>query len=155
MGLKTALALVLVLAAAPAGAAWEPTKPIEFVVPAGTGGGADQMARLISGIAEKHKLSPRPIIVVKSGEFEFLDQFDFSRATARISRDELVVEGIVVRDKATQRQKTINARFRWFTSPVPGGPTGSPTTCWDASLRSSPANPSTSFFGRGSSPRSR
>ena len=68
MGLKTALALVLVLAAAPAGAAWEPTKPIEFVVPAGTGGGADQMARLISGIAEKHKLSPRPLIVVnKSG----------------------------------------------------------------------------------------
>ena len=69
MALKTALALVLVLvAAAPAGAAWEPTKPIEFVVPAGTGGGADQMARLISGIAEKHKLSPRPLIVVnKSG----------------------------------------------------------------------------------------
>lgn len=44
--------------------AWEPTKPIEFVIPAGTGGGADQMARLISGIAEKHKLSPRPLIVV-------------------------------------------------------------------------------------------
>ena len=39
--------------------AWEPTKPIEFVIPAGTGGGADQMARLISGIAEKNKLSPR------------------------------------------------------------------------------------------------
>jgi putative tricarboxylic transport membrane protein len=49
-------------------AAWEPTKPIEFVIPAGTGGGADQMARLIAGIAEKHKLSPRPFIVVnKSG----------------------------------------------------------------------------------------
>ena len=29
--------------------AWEPTKPIEFIIPAGTGGGADQMARLISG----------------------------------------------------------------------------------------------------------
>jgi putative tricarboxylic transport membrane protein len=52
----------------PADAAWEPTKPIEFVIPAGTGGGADQMARLIAGIVEKHKLSPRPIIVVnKSG----------------------------------------------------------------------------------------
>jgi tripartite-type tricarboxylate transporter receptor subunit TctC len=48
--------------------AWEPTKPVEFVVPAGTGGGADQMARLIAGIAEKHKLSPKPLIVVnKSG----------------------------------------------------------------------------------------
>ncbi len=52
----------------PAAHAWEPTKPIEFVIPAGTGGGADQMARLIAGIVEKHKLSPRPIIVVnKSG----------------------------------------------------------------------------------------
>src|SRR5437867_10122142 len=48
--------------------AWEPTKPIEFVIPAGTGGGADQMARLIGGIADEAKLSPRPVIVVnKSG----------------------------------------------------------------------------------------
>ncbi len=48
--------------------AWEPTKPIEFVIPAGTGGGADQMARLISGVAEKHKLSPQPVIAInKSG----------------------------------------------------------------------------------------
>ncbi|HEX2439374.1 MAG TPA: tripartite tricarboxylate transporter substrate binding protein [Methylomirabilota bacterium] len=44
--------------------AWEPTKPIEFVVPAGTGGGADQMARVIAGIVDKHKLSPRPLIVI-------------------------------------------------------------------------------------------
>src|SRR5512144_741759 len=49
-------------------AAWEPTKPVECIVPAGTGGGADQMARLIAGIAEKHKLAPKPFIVVnKSG----------------------------------------------------------------------------------------
>ena len=64
------LASVLIIAGAPpvAQAAWEPTKPIEFVIPAGTGGGADQMARLIAGLAEKHKLSPRPLIVVnKSG----------------------------------------------------------------------------------------
>src|SRR3954452_15840693 len=44
--------------------AWEPSRPVEFVIPAGTGGGADQMARLISGIAEKHKLSPQPLIAV-------------------------------------------------------------------------------------------
>src|SRR5881409_3146874 len=69
--ISTSVLLLVLLAgtllATPA-AAWEPTKPIEFVVPAGTGGGADQMARLIHGIAEKHKLSPRPIVVVnKSG----------------------------------------------------------------------------------------
>ena len=59
---------VLVLAVALPAQAWEPTKPIEFVIPAGTGGGADQMARLIAGLAGKHKLTPRPIVVVnKSG----------------------------------------------------------------------------------------
>ena len=67
--LASALLLAtLVLVAALPVQAWEPTKPIEFVIPAGTGGGADQMARLIAGLAEKHKLTPRPIIVVnKSG----------------------------------------------------------------------------------------
>ncbi|SFU52787.1 Tripartite-type tricarboxylate transporter, receptor component TctC [Polaromonas sp. YR568] len=56
------------LAAMPAHAAWEPTKPVEFVVPAGTGGGADQMARLIQGIIVKHKLMKESLIVVnKSG----------------------------------------------------------------------------------------
>src|ERR1700675_4696178 len=67
----TGLALISVLIAGAPGAvqaAWEPTKPIEFVIPAGTGGGADQMARLIALVAEKHKLTPRPIIAVnKSG----------------------------------------------------------------------------------------
>jgi putative tricarboxylic transport membrane protein len=71
MRTPTSVSLVVLLTATlltTAASAWEPTKPIEFVVPAGTGGGADQMARVIHGIAEKHKLSPRPIIVVnKSG----------------------------------------------------------------------------------------
>jgi len=48
--------------------AWEPTKPVEFVVPAGTGGGADVMARFITPIIDKYNLSPKPFIVInKSG----------------------------------------------------------------------------------------
>lgn len=48
--------------------AWEPTKPIEFVIPAGTGGGADVMTRFISPIISKHNLSPQPFIAInKSG----------------------------------------------------------------------------------------
>ena len=67
LGSALLLALLVLAGTLPA-SAWEPTKPIEFVIPAGTGGGADQMARLIAGIAEKHKLTPRPIVVVnKSG----------------------------------------------------------------------------------------
>jgi tripartite-type tricarboxylate transporter receptor subunit TctC len=64
----TALAAVAALGVAGPAAAWEPTKPVEFVVPAGTGGGADQMARLLQGIIIKHKLMKEPMIVVnKSG----------------------------------------------------------------------------------------
>ncbi|MES2717338.1 MAG: tripartite tricarboxylate transporter substrate-binding protein [Pseudomonadota bacterium] len=63
-----AAALALLAAPNTALAAWEPTKPVEFVVPAGTGGGADQMARFIQGVVAKNKLMKQPIIVVnKSG----------------------------------------------------------------------------------------
>ncbi|MGV3569454.1 MAG: Bug family tripartite tricarboxylate transporter substrate binding protein [Ramlibacter sp.] len=62
------LATAALVAAPVAQAAWEPTKPVEFVVPAGTGGGADQMARLIQGITVKHNLMKQPLVVVnKSG----------------------------------------------------------------------------------------
>src|SRR5262249_12798411 len=57
--------------------AWEPTKPIEFIIPAGTRGGADQLASLISGIAENHNLSPHPLVPVNesggAGAGGFLD----------------------------------------------------------------------------------
>jgi tripartite-type tricarboxylate transporter receptor subunit TctC len=62
-----AVAALATVAVAPAGA-WEPSKPVEFVVPAGTGGGADQMARLMQGVVVKHNLMKQPLVVVnKSG----------------------------------------------------------------------------------------
>ena len=63
-----ALGTAQALAPAPALAAWEPTRPVEFIVPAGTGGGADQMARTIQGIVTKHNLMKQPMVVInKSG----------------------------------------------------------------------------------------
>jgi putative tricarboxylic transport membrane protein len=47
--------------------AWQPTKTVEFIVPAGTGGGADQMARLIDGIVKKYKLIDQPMVVINKG----------------------------------------------------------------------------------------
>jgi putative tricarboxylic transport membrane protein len=44
--------------------AWEPSKPVEFVIPAGAGGGADQMARIIQGIIAKHNLMKQPMIPI-------------------------------------------------------------------------------------------
>jgi len=58
-------------------AAWEPTRPVEFIVPAGTGGGADQMARTIQGIVTKHSLMKQPLVVINkaggAGGEGFLD----------------------------------------------------------------------------------
>ena len=61
-----AMAAGLAGAAAPA-AAWEPTKPVTFIVPAGTGGGADQMARFVQGVVTKHNLMKQPMVVVNKG----------------------------------------------------------------------------------------
>ncbi len=46
---------------------WQPTKTVEFIVPAGTGGGADQMARLIQSIVAKNNLMKSPMVVVNKG----------------------------------------------------------------------------------------
>jgi len=57
--------------------AWEPTRNVEFIVPAGTGGGADQMARAIQGIVAKHNLMKQSILPINkaggAGAEGFLD----------------------------------------------------------------------------------
>ena len=54
---------VAVLAAAPA-QAWEPKKPVDFVIMAGKGGGADKMARLMQSVIEKHGLASKPFVPI-------------------------------------------------------------------------------------------
>ena len=66
------IAVVTLLAAAPAAAiaaaTWEPTRSVEFIIPAGTGGGADQMARFTQGVVAKHNLMKQSIVPInKSG----------------------------------------------------------------------------------------
>jgi putative tricarboxylic transport membrane protein len=74
------LGAALVLAAAHlsvAQAAWEPSRPVEIIVPAGPGGGADQMARVIQGIVTKHGLMKQSMVVINkaggAGGEGFLD----------------------------------------------------------------------------------
>ena len=45
-------------------AEWTPKKPVELIIMAGQGGGADQIARLIQGLIEQKDLSPRPFIPI-------------------------------------------------------------------------------------------
>src|SRR4051812_49634635 len=70
-------AVALACLTTPAAAAWQPTRTVEFIVPAGTGGGADQMARVLQGIVQKHNLMPQPLVVINkaggAGAEGFLD----------------------------------------------------------------------------------
>ncbi len=66
-GMKATVSVALSLSAVANAAPWQPTKNVEFVVPAGTGGGADQMARLIQGIITKNNLMKTSIVVVNKG----------------------------------------------------------------------------------------
>ena len=77
------------LVAEPAAAQkWQPTRTIEFIVPAGTGGGADQMARMIQGIIQKHNLAPQSVVVINkaggAGAEGFLDVKQSSRNPHKI-----------------------------------------------------------------------
>src|SRR5258706_2024908 len=85
-----ALALLAAGAAVPvqAFAAWEPTKTVEFVVPAGTGGGADQMARIIQSIIAKNKVMKEPMGVVNkaggAGAGRFFHVEEAERGTPQV-----------------------------------------------------------------------
>lgn len=62
------MAAAVVFATNAVAADWQPKKPVEFVIMAGPGGGADKMARLMQTIIEKHNFSSKPFIPVnKSG----------------------------------------------------------------------------------------
>jgi putative tricarboxylic transport membrane protein len=75
-----ALGAALALCAAQfsaAQAAWEPSRPVEFIIPAGPGGGADIMARTVQGIVTKYGLMNQPMVVINkaggAGGEGFLD----------------------------------------------------------------------------------
>ena len=56
---------------------WEPNRTVEIIVPAGPGGGADQMSRVIQGIVTKHNLMKQSMVVINkaggAGGEGFLD----------------------------------------------------------------------------------
>ena len=69
LGIAGALSIGAMVAGLPGtAAAWEPNKPIDFIIMAGKGGGADKMARLLQAIIEQEKLASKPLVPVnKSG----------------------------------------------------------------------------------------
>lgn len=65
--ISAAVACAMTFGAVGAAQAWQPTKPVEFVVTSGPGGGTDNFARLVQSIITKHKFFEQPIVVVNKG----------------------------------------------------------------------------------------
>jgi len=63
LALATAAALALPAAAD----GWKPQKPVEMVIMAGQGGGADRLARLFQSIIQKENLTSMPVLPVNKG----------------------------------------------------------------------------------------
>ena len=105
-------------AAMPASAAWEPTRPVEFIIPAGTGGGADQMARTIQGIVTKHNLMKQPMVVInKAGGCR----------RRRLPRRQVL--GAAIRTRSSSRCRTCSPR-RWRPAFRSTGRTSRRSRCW-------------------------
>jgi tripartite-type tricarboxylate transporter receptor subunit TctC len=64
LGLALGLGLGFTVASVESAKAWEPKKPVEFVIMAGKGGGADKAVRFIQSIIAKNKLSSKPFTPV-------------------------------------------------------------------------------------------
>ena len=62
--LALSLFIVVALGTTQALAAWKPTRPIEFIIMAGKGGGADRIARLMQKIVTQNKWSPQPLVPI-------------------------------------------------------------------------------------------
>src|SRR5262245_27912792 len=98
--------------------------------------GAHTLQLFIRGRAGQLFLTDtRTVTVVKPGDLEYVDRFDLSQATASIQDNELTLDGVIVWDKASQQQKQINTRFRWFESSQAFGMVGAETVA-ESSLRS-------------------
>lgn len=46
---------------------WEPTRPVDFTIMAGAGGGADQIARFVQSVVEANDMMNRPLIPTNRG----------------------------------------------------------------------------------------
>lgn len=74
--------LGLAASAAAAHAAWQPARPVEFVVTSSPGGGTDNFARVVQSIIAKYKLVERPVVVVNKGGGSGAEGYIYARTVA-------------------------------------------------------------------------
>lgn len=80
--LMAGAACALTALAGAAHAEWAPTRPVEFVVASGAGGGTDNFARTIQSIITKHDLMDQSIVVLNKGAGSGAEAFLYAKQNA-------------------------------------------------------------------------
>ena len=74
-----------------ASAEFDPRKPVDFVIMAGKGGGADKMARLMQSIIEKNELSSKPFVPINKPGGSGAEALIHMNNTSGASKDHTVM----------------------------------------------------------------
>lgn len=116
VAVSVCLTVLLMVIAVPvsSGPAFTPRRPIEWTIPAGTGGGADQQARFMAPVIAKHNLSPQPFIPVNrpagAGAQAFLWMIDKSGDPHTIL---ITLDNLFATPQAQVIRRRDGGRFSW------------------------------------------
>ncbi len=95
--------------------AWEPKKPVEFVIMAGKGGGADKMARLMQSVVEKYNLSSKPLVPINKPGGSGAEALIHLKNAKGVNRDHTIMVTLNSFYTTPLRQPNLNVDIQTFT----------------------------------------
>ena len=116
-GLAGVLAVAGSLAVSNAAMAWEPKKPVDFIIMAGKGGGADKMARLMQSVIEKKGIASKPFVPINKPGGSGAEALLHMKNTKGINKDHTVMVTLNSFYTTPMRQPTLEVDIATF-SPV-------------------------------------
>ena len=115
--LAGALAVAGPLAVSNAAMAWEPKKPVDFIIMAGKGGGADKMARLMQSVIEKKGIASKPFVPINKPGGSGAEALLHMKNTKGINKDHTVMVTLNSFYTTPMRQPALEVDIATF-SPV-------------------------------------
>ena len=115
--LAGALAVAGSLAVSNAAMAWEPKKPVDFIIMAGKGGGADKMARLMQSVIEKKDIASKPFVPINKPGGSGAEALLHMKNTKGINKDHTVMVTLNSFYTTPMRQPALDVDISTF-SPV-------------------------------------
>ena len=113
--LAGALAVAGSLAVSNVAMAWEPKKPVDFVIMAGKGGGADKMARLMQSVIEKKGIASKPFVPINKPGGSGAEALLHMKNTKGANKDHTVMVTLNSFYTTPMRQPALDVDISTFT----------------------------------------